>query len=95
MKFNPYPVLVMTGVLMSVTVVLAQTGASVSLVKAGVVSLDRDVSSFAVRTWSSLHTRMLVADEPPESDVARHPETRLAAVGKTPVDGDNGRAWEE
>jgi hypothetical protein len=95
MKLNPYPVLVTIGVLMLATVVLAQTGTGASLVKAGVVSLNRDVSSFAVRTWSSLQSRVLVADEPPESDVARHPESRLAAVEKTPADRDAGRALEE
>jgi hypothetical protein len=92
MKLNPYPVLVTTGVLMLATVVLAQTGTSVSLVKAGVVALDREVASLAVRTWSSLQSRVLIAEEPPEADVARHPESRLAAVEKTPADG---RALEE
>jgi hypothetical protein len=95
MKLNPYPVLVTTGVLMLATVVLAQTGTGASLVKAGVGALKRDVSSFAVRTWTSLQSRVLVADEPPESDVARHPESRLAAVEKTPAEGGDGRALED
>jgi hypothetical protein len=95
MKLNPYPVLVTTGVLMLATVVLAQTGTSASLMKAGIVSLNRAVASFAVRTWSSLQSRVLVADEPPESDVARHPESRLAAVERTSADGGDGRALEE
>jgi hypothetical protein len=79
MKLNPYPLLLTTGVLMFATVVLAQT----------------DISSFAARTWLSLRARVLLADEPPESDVARHPESRLAAVEKTPADGGDGRALEE
>ena len=79
MKLNPYLVLLTTGVLMFVTVLVAQTGANGSLVKAGVVSLNRDVSSFAVRTWSSLQGHVLVADDPSAADVARHPDTRLAA----------------
>jgi hypothetical protein len=67
MKLNPYPVLLTTAALMVATVVLAQT----------------DVSSFAARAWSSLHSRVLVADEPPGSDVAKHPDTRLASSVET------------
>jgi hypothetical protein len=95
MKLNPYLLLLTTGVLMFVTVLLAQTGTSGSLVKAGVVSLNRDVSSFAVRTWSSFDGRLLVADDPSAADVARHPDTRLASVDRTPAEGDDGRALEE
>jgi hypothetical protein len=93
MKLNPYLLLLTTGILMFVTVLLAQTGASGSLVKTGVVSLNRDVSSFAVRTWSSMHGRVLVMDDPPGADVARHPDTRLASV-ESAADGDR-RALEE
>ena len=52
MKFNPYAVLLTTGALMLATVVFAQTGASIALLKAGATSVDRDVSSFAARTFS-------------------------------------------
>jgi hypothetical protein len=52
MKFNPYAVLLTTGVLMLATVLFSQTRSSVTLVKAGAASVDRDVSSFAARTLS-------------------------------------------
>lgn len=52
-KFNPYVVLLTTGLLMLATVLLAQTRSSVALLKAGVVSMDRDVSSFAATLLSS------------------------------------------
>jgi hypothetical protein len=52
MKFNPYAALLTTGVLM-LAVVFVQTRSSVALLKAGAVSVDRDVSSFAARTLSS------------------------------------------
>ena len=52
MKFNPYAALLTTGVLM-LAVVFAQTRSSVALLKAGAVSVDRDVSSFAARTLLS------------------------------------------
>ncbi|MFL6600380.1 MAG: hypothetical protein ACJ8R9_03545 [Steroidobacteraceae bacterium] len=61
MKFNPYAALLTTGLLMLATVVLAQTRSSVALVKAGAVSVDKDVSSFAAR-WVSSDTHP-VADE--------------------------------
>ena len=68
MKFNPYLVLLTTGVLMCATVV-----------------------------WSSLQppARVLIADDPPEADVARHPDTRVAAVEKKPAEGDESRVLEE
>jgi hypothetical protein len=94
MKLNPYPVLLTTGVLMFVTVLLAQTGTSGSLVKAGVVSLNRDVSSLAVRAWAAWQGHLLVADDPSGADVARHPDTRLAAVDTAPAES-GGRAGEE
>jgi hypothetical protein len=53
MKFNPYAALVTTGVLMLATVVFAQTRGSVALLKAGAVSVDKDVSGFAARLLSS------------------------------------------
>jgi hypothetical protein len=56
MKFNPYAMLVTTGALMLATVLIAQTGPSVALVKAGAVSVDRDVSKLAAQTVSSLQS---------------------------------------
>jgi hypothetical protein len=53
MKFNPYAALLTTGVLMLATVVFAQTRSSVALLKAGAVSVDKDVSSFAAGLLSS------------------------------------------
>ena len=52
-KFNPYAVLIITGLLMLATVLFAQTRSSVALLKAGVVSMDRDASSFAATLLSS------------------------------------------
>lgn len=40
MKLNPYPVLLTTGALMMATVVFAQTGPTVSLLKARVAAVD-------------------------------------------------------
>jgi hypothetical protein len=40
MKFNPYPVLLTTGVLMLAIVVFAQAGPTVSLLKAKVAAVD-------------------------------------------------------
>jgi len=73
MKFNPYAVLLTTGALMLATVVFAQMGSSVALLKAGAVSVDRDVSGFAARTLSSQRPSRVV-DETPVS------ETRLAST---------------
>ena len=70
MKFNPYAALLTTGVLM-LAVVFAQTRSSVALLKAGAVSVDRDVSSFAARTLSTLGSR---------SDEKAVPETRVASL---------------
>jgi hypothetical protein len=68
MKFNPYVVLLTTGLLMCATVV-----------------------------WSSFQppARVLVADDPPEADVARHPDTMVASVEKKAVARDEGRVLEE
>jgi hypothetical protein len=64
MKFNPYAALLTTGVLMLATVVFAQTRSSVALLKAGAVSVDKDVSSFAATLLSteSSHRDTAVAD---------------------------------
>ena len=53
MKFNPYAALLTTGLLMLATVVFAQSRSSVALLKAGVVSVDKEVSSFAAGLLSS------------------------------------------
>ena len=82
MKFNPYAALLMTGALMLVTVILFQTGSSATLLKAGAASVDRDVSSFAARTLTSLEKRTPVADQ--ESTPR---STRIASLDKRPPDG--------
>jgi hypothetical protein len=76
MKFNPYAALLTTGVLM-LAVVFAQTRSSVALLKAGAVSVDRDVSSFAARTLSrdSSQRRALAAND------SRMSGTRVALTG--------------
>jgi hypothetical protein len=82
MKFNPYAMLVTTGALMLATVLFAQTGRSVALVKAGAVSVDRDVSKFAAQTLSSLQSserRDLVADDSRMSG-----GTRVASAREAP-----------
>jgi hypothetical protein len=94
MKFNPYPVLLTTGALMLATVILAQAGPTASLVKARAVSMDGDFSSSA-KAGSSLQDRVLVADEPPEPDVAHHPRTRVASVDGPTAAGSDDRALEE
>jgi len=53
MKFNPYAALLTTGLLMLATVLFAQTRSSIALLKAGAVSVDKDVSSFAAGLLSS------------------------------------------
>jgi hypothetical protein len=76
MKFNPYVALLTTGVLM-LAVVFAQTRSSVSLLKAGAASVDKDVSSFAART------SLLSGDEShrqtPAADDSRMSGTRVAS----------------
>jgi hypothetical protein len=71
MKINPYAVLLTTGALMFATVVFAQTRTSVALLKAGATSVDKDVSSFAARTLSTLESR---------SDEKAVSETRVASI---------------
>lgn len=66
MKFNPYAVLLTTGVLMLAVVVAAQTGPAVSLIKARVARANVATS---------------VVDAP-SSDEARHPDTHLASVDR-------------
>jgi hypothetical protein len=81
MKFNPYAVLLTTGVLMLATVVFAQTRTSVALLKAGATSVDRDVSSFAARKLSSLGSR---------TDEKAVPATRVASIEGG---GDASKEW--
>lgn len=69
MKFNPYPVLITTGALMWGTIMFAQTGSSVALLKAGAASVDRDVSSFAAKALSTLGNRPSADDERRVRDV--------------------------
>ncbi len=76
MKFNPYAALLMTGVLMILTVVLSQTGSNAALLRAGVASVDRDVSSFAARTWTSLESGRSGAEQ------VQAPPTRLASIDR-------------
>jgi D-serine deaminase-like pyridoxal phosphate-dependent protein len=81
MKFNPYAALLMTGALMLLTVVIAQTGPNSALLKAGAVSVDRDVSSFAARTLTSLEGGRQTADEDHDSP------TRVAVIDRQPKQG--------
>lgn len=74
MKFYPYRLLLTTAALMLATVVFAQTGSSIALLKAGAASVDRDVSSLAAKTFASLESRALVARE------SRVAETRVASI---------------
>jgi hypothetical protein len=78
MKFNPYAALLMTGALMLLTVVMSQTGSNAALLRAGVASVDRDVSSLAARTWLSLEGGRARAEQVPASP------TRVAAVDRQP-----------
>ena len=78
MKFNPYAALLMTGALMFVTVILFQTGSSARLLKAGAASVDKDVSSFAAKTWTSLEGRAVFAS----ADQHSAPRTRVASLEK-------------
>lgn len=76
MKFNPYAALLMTGALMITTVIFAQAGDSAALLKAGAVSVDRDVSIFAARTVTTLHER------PTVTDADREMRIRMASIDK-------------
>ena len=76
MKFNAYAALLMTGALMIITVVVAQSGSNAALLRKGVASVDRDVSTFAAKTLTSLGER--VKDDEDE----RVSRTRVAALDK-------------
>jgi hypothetical protein len=67
MKFNPYPVLLTTGVLMLAVVIAAQIGPTVSMIKAKVAAANEA-------------TKVVDA---PSSDEARHPEAHLASVDRS------------
>jgi hypothetical protein len=84
MKFNPYAALLLTGASMLITVVLFQTGSSTALLKAGAVSMDRDVSSFAVKTWTAFEGRTLIAAR---SDPAPRSPARVASIDRQPQEG--------
>jgi hypothetical protein len=81
MKFNPYAALLMTGALMVITVALFQTGSSAALLRAGAVSVDKDVSSFASKTWTSLEARAPVAQQR-QADQPRETPTRVASIDR-------------
>ena len=63
MKFNPYPVLLTTGALMMATVVFAQTGPTVSLLKSKVATAMLDTPA----TDEAKHpeTRVALLDREP------------------------------
>jgi hypothetical protein len=75
-KFNPYAVLIITGLLMLATVLFAQTRSSVALLKAGVVSMDRDASSFAATLLSSESSQR----DASAADESRASRTRVAST---------------
>jgi hypothetical protein len=82
MKLNPYPVLLASGVLMSATVLFAQTGAGVELVEAGARAIDRDISSFAGRTLSSSENRLVAAADTGPVAGELDSQSRVAAAEK-------------
>jgi hypothetical protein len=53
MKLSPYPMLLVTGALMVATVLFAQTGNSVNLLRKGVQSVDKDISSYVAEVLST------------------------------------------
>ena len=61
MKLNPYPVLLTTGALMMATVVFAQTGPTVSLLKAKVAAVDTPATDEAKHP----DTRVALLDREP------------------------------
>ena len=77
MKFNPYAVLLTTGALMLATVLFAQMGSSVTLLKAGAVSVDRDVSGFAAKTSSHRDSSHRRSHDLGENSVS---DTRVAST---------------
>ena len=81
MKFNPYAALLTTGVLMLATVLFAQTRSSVALLKAGAVSVDKDVSSFAAGLLSSeSFAKHAAADHAAADDDSRMSGIRVAST---------------
>ena len=80
MKFNPYATLVVTGVLMLLTVIVAQVGPNAALLKAGAASVDRDVSRFAARTFTSLDIRNAEQARAETDRATRDSRTRMAAL---------------
>lgn len=88
MKFNPYAALLITGGLMVMTVVIAQIGSNLELLKAGAVSVDRDVSSLAAKALTSVEdgARQAAASTPEP----RH--TRVALLDGRERPSERGRA---
>jgi hypothetical protein len=84
MKFNPYPVLLTTGALMFATVVFAQVGPVVSLVKGS-----------APKAGVASQANVLVADDASDPDVARHPDTRVASVDVAATENGGSRTLKE
>ena len=82
-RLSPYAALLLTGGLMLVTVVLSQLGSSAALLKAGAASVDKDLSNFAAKTFTSL------AHGAEESSA--RPEEANKAPGATTADDANER----
>ena len=63
MKFNPYPVLLTTGVLMFAIVLAVQTRTSVGLIRTGAVSVNRDILRLANNAVASIQGAKVAADD--------------------------------
>jgi cell division protein FtsN len=90
MKFNPYTALLTTGALMLATVIFAQLGSSMTLLKTGAQSVDADVSSFAARTASALRKSPGVRNNTVTADQGRvsaermpTSDTRVASIERS------------
>jgi hypothetical protein len=94
MKFNPYAVLLTTGALMLATVVFAQLGTSMSLLKAGAESVDADVSSFAAKTVSALGGSTATANSANNKGSEESPSsaTRVASIQRSEPQQDDDRS---
>ncbi len=80
-KLNPYPVLLLTGVLMFVTVFVFQFGSGLALIRAGAASVDEDVSTLVARAWvSSESSREARTAQPAQSDPERPIPPRLLVL---------------
>jgi hypothetical protein len=96
MKFNPYAVLLTTGALMLATVLFAQLGTSMSLLKAGAESVDADVSSLAAKTASALGGSTATANSTTianeGSDESPSSATRVASTERSEPRRDDERS---